>query len=152
VRSRLDAVDLRPLASGGDAVLRYRLIDASTADAERCPPGATFRCVVVTNADGSSARGLWRPHDVHFSRDGDVGYVAAINSTFIVDVSRVLAGKVRTISVIPNLHEFPQTLSNPKNIQISHQADVTPDGKILVVTDERGGGSRTRAATRIRRA
>ena len=29
---------------------------------------------------------------------------------------------------------------NPHNIEISHQADVTTDGKLLVVSDERGGG------------
>jgi hypothetical protein len=94
---------------------------------------------VVTRPDGSSASGLWRPHDVFFSANGNTMYVAALNSTFIVDVGRVLSGAVKAIAVIPNEHG-PGGLSNPDNIQLSHQADVTPDGKILIVNDERGGG------------
>jgi hypothetical protein len=141
----IDVVDLRPLARGGDAALRYRLIDetkagtSSTTGAPRCPAGATFTCVVVRMPDGSSAANLWRPHDIHFSRDGKTAYVAAINSTFIVDVSRVLDGVVKTIAFIPNLHH-PGTIDDNHNIEISHQADVSKDGKILVVSDERGGG------------
>ena len=90
--------------------------------------------------DGTSASGLWQPHDVHFSRDGRTMYVAAINSTFVVDVRSVLAGSVRTIAVIPNATQ-PGGGANSHNISISHQADVTPDGKILVITDESGGGT-----------
>jgi len=130
----VDVVDLR-----GDPTLRYRLIDASRADATRCPAGAAFTCVSMTKPDGSSARGLWRPHDVHFSRDAKTIYVAAINSTWIVDVSRVLSGKVRPIGFISNFTDGTDIM-NPHNIEISHQADVTKDGKILVVSDERGGG------------
>jgi hypothetical protein len=133
----IDVVDLRPLAAGGDAVHRYRLVDESRAGT-RC--AGSFTCVVVERPDGTSASGLWRPHDVFFSRDGKTAYVAAINSTFLVDVSRVLSGKVRTISIIPNISEFPETLDNPHNISISHQADTTADGKILIISDERGGG------------
>jgi hypothetical protein len=141
----IDVVDLRPLARGADAVLRYRVIDeskagtAGTTGAARCPAGATFTCVVFRMPDGSSASGLWRPHDVHFSRDGNTAYVAAINSTFIVDVSRVLQGVVKSIAFIPNLHHAG-TIEDDHNIEISHQADVSKDGKILVVSDERGGG------------
>jgi hypothetical protein len=134
----VDVVDLRN-ASQGEAVHRYRLIDESRqAAAGRCP-GTSFTCVVVRRPDGSSASGLWRPHDVHFSRDGRTMYVAAINSTFIVDVARVLDGRVRTIAVIPNTVTDGGS-SDPNNIAISHQADVTPDGKILVISDEQGGG------------
>jgi hypothetical protein len=89
--------------------------------------------------DGSSASGLWRPHDVHFSRNGDLAYVAAINSMWIVDVSRALDGVVKTIAFIPNIHHGG-TLDDDHNIEISHQADVSKDAKILVVSDERGGG------------
>jgi hypothetical protein len=136
----LDVIDLRGVESGADPVHRYRLIDESRKDAAgRCPAGATFTCIVMRRPDGSSASGLWRPHDVFFSADGNTAYVAALNSTFIVDVSRVLSGKVKTISVIPN-ESAPGGLTNPNNIQLSHQADVTPDGKILIVNDERGGG------------
>jgi hypothetical protein len=134
----IDVVDLRQ-ASSGQAVHRWRLVDESKADATRCPAGASFACVVVKQPDGSSAAGLWRPHDVHFSRDGRTAYVAAINSTFIVDVSRVLEGKVRTIAVLPN-RANDNGPNDPNNVSISHQADVTADGKILIVTDEQGGG------------
>jgi hypothetical protein len=136
----VDVVDLRGILSGADPVHRYRLVDESRATAAKCPEGATFTCVVMPGPDGQSASGLWDPHDLQFSRDGKTMYVAAVESTFIVDVSRVLSGQVRTLSVIPNVSEYPQTLDNPRNIEISHQADVTPDGKILVVSDERGGG------------
>jgi hypothetical protein len=137
----VDVVDLRPVVAGtGDAVHRYRLIDASRqASAGRCPAGATFTCIVMTAADGSSASGLWDPHDIHFSANGRTMYVAAIESTFVVDVRRVLDGQVQTLSIIPNLSE-EGGLANARNIDISHQADVTPDGKILVISDERGGG------------
>jgi hypothetical protein len=134
----LDVVDLRN-ASAGQAVHRYRLIDESKATADKCPAGATFTCVVMRRPDGSSAAGLWRPHDVHFSRDGRTAYVAAINSTFIVDVGRVLSGQVRTIAIVPN-QVTDAGPSDPNNVSISHQADVTSDGKILIVTDEQGGG------------
>jgi hypothetical protein len=135
----IDVVDLRN-ANAGQAVHRYRLIDESrAASAGRCPAGASFTCVVMKRPDGSSAGGLWQPHDVHFSRDGRTAYVAAIKSTFIVDVSRVLSGQVRTIAVVPNQVTNGGS-GDPNNVSISHQADVTPDGKILIVTDEQGGG------------
>ena len=122
----VDVVDLR-----GTPTHRYRLIDESRRNsAGRCPSGATFTCVVVTKPDGSSASGLWDPHDAHFSRDGRTMYVAAIESTFIVDVSRVLEGRVRTIAIIPH----------SDGMTVSHQADVSSDGKVLVVSDEAGGG------------
>jgi hypothetical protein len=98
--------------------------------------------------------GLWRPHDIFFSRDGRTMYVAANAATWIVDVSNVLersclpnphpAGavcppiSVRTIAIIPNATGQEQSTSEV--IEISHQADVTPDGKILVIGDEKGGG------------
>ncbi len=95
--------------------------------------------MVVRRPDGSSASGLWRPHDVSFSRDGETMYVAAINSTFIVDVSRALSGKIRTVSIIPN-KENADAPASSEDIQISHQADTSSDGRILVVADEKGGG------------
>jgi hypothetical protein len=135
----VDVVDLRSVSTGA-AVHRYRLIDESRAAmAGRCPTGASFTCVIVRRPDGSSASGLWRPHDLHFSANGRTMYVAAINSTFVVDVSRVLTGQVRTLSIVPN--RVNDDSNDPNNIAISHQADVTPDGKILVITDEAGGGT-----------
>jgi hypothetical protein len=137
----IDVIDLRGVLSGAEPVHRYRLIDESrAASAGRCPDGASFACVVVKRPDGSSASGLWQPHDVHFSRDGRTMYVAAINSTFVVDIRGVLSGSMRTIAVIPNSTQ-PGGAGNSHNISISHQADVTPDGKILVITDESGGGT-----------
>ncbi len=136
----VDVVDLRPMAQDGEPVHIYRLIDESRKSLSgRCPTTATYQCVAMTSADGSSASGLWRPHDVSFSADGNTMYGAVINSTFIVDVSQVLSGVARTISVIPNV-QAGESASSSGSIQISHQSDVTPDGKILVVSDERGGG------------
>jgi hypothetical protein len=130
----IDVVDLR-----GAPTHRYRVIDSSKVSATKCPAGAGFTCVAMTKPDGSSAAGLWRPHDIHFSRDGKTAYIAAINSTWIVDVSKILTGTVRPIAFISNFTEGTDIM-NPHNIEISHQADVTSDGKLLVVSDERGGG------------
>src|SRR4051812_1016416 len=120
----IDVVDLRNVAAG-DAVHRYRFVDESHATADRCPAGASFKCVVMRRPDGSSASGLWRPHDIFFSRDGKTMYVAAINSTWIVDVSQVLAGKMKTIAIIPN--EVADGVRDINDISISHQADTTSD-------------------------
>ena len=136
----VDVIDLNGALAGADPVHRYRLIDESRRDsAGRCPEGASFTCVVMTRPDGSSASGLWRPHDAHFSADGRTLYVAAINSTFVVDVRRVLEGRVKTIAIIPN--KLDDGVDDHNDIAISHQADVTPDGKILVIGDEQGGGT-----------
>ena len=174
---------------------------------ERCPEDADFTCVVVTRPDdpalGSdpetvpcnpspcpeespfgedSAWGLFRPHDIFFSRFEDpdvlrtndgVGsttmYVAALNSTMIIDISPLLAEangaqpnlvseppNLPATSIIPNFvcpvdvynvpgaggcsDEETEGLNNPHNLQLSHQADTTADGAILVISDERGGG------------
>jgi hypothetical protein len=75
----IDVVDLRDIAQG-NAVHRYRLIDeskqssAGTTGSPRCPAGGSFTCVVMKMPDGSSASGEWRPHDVHFSKNGDTAY------------------------------------------------------------------------------
>ena len=136
----VDLVDLRPFYDGKNARHTYRFIDESKAsDPTRCPPDARFECVVMKRPDGTSASGLWRPHDVSFSRDGETMYVAAINSTWIVDVSRAFAGEMRAISIIPNQDADSTETSN--DISISHQADVSSDGDILVVSDEKGGGT-----------
>ncbi len=137
----VDVVDLRALATGGDAKHTYRLIDESRSTLSgRCPSAASYKCIVVTRADGSSASGLWRPHDVSFSGDGNTMYVAALNSTVVADVSNVLSGSFRTISIIANVQPG-ESAGSSESIQLSHQADVTPDGKILVISDERGGGT-----------
>ncbi len=136
----VDVIDLRPVDLGGEPRHIYRLIDESRKSfSGRCPADAGFECVVMTRADGSSASGLWRPHDVSFSADGGTMYAAAINSTFIVDVGRVLSGTARTVAVIPNVREG-ESAGSSESISISHQSDVTADGKMLVISDERGGG------------
>jgi hypothetical protein len=134
----LDVVDLRQLGSAGP-FHRYRLIDQSRAGAAgKCPPGAAFKCVVVTGRNGASASGRWDPHDVHFTRDGTKMFVAAIESTFVVQVDKLLdQGKVTTMAIVPN--DDPSA-DGSADISISHQADVTSDNAILVVTDEAGGG------------
>ncbi|HEV8055926.1 MAG TPA: hypothetical protein VGP51_05520 [Nocardioidaceae bacterium] len=158
----------------------YRFIDESRRDMPgRCPAGASFECIVIerppvpnlgsrrtdvpynqfdttgcrpaSQAPRKSACGLWRPHDVFFSLDGDKMYVAALNSTFIVNVDRVLRGTVRTKTILPNFacpeagvaacgRSNARGLDNAHNLELSHQADTTADGKILVISDERGGG------------
>ena len=158
----------------------YRIIDESRRNATgRCPAGASFECIVIkrppapnlgsrrsdvpynqfettgckpaAEAPRNSACGLWRPHDVFFSLDGDTMYVAALNSTFIVNVDRVLSGIVPTKTILPNFAcpdagvaacgpSTARGLNNEHNLELSHQADTTPDGKILVISDERGGG------------
>ena len=141
----VDIIDLRPFFNGnGDPRHVYRFIDESRQDTQsekdmKCPADASFECVVMKRPDGSSASELWRPHDVSFSRNGETMYVAAINSTWIVNVSRVLEGRMPAISIIPNQDSEPGETSN--DIAISHQADVSSDGKILVVSDEKGGGT-----------
>ncbi len=136
----VDVIDLRNLTTSGP-VLRYRFIDGSRVNADRCPPPLwpNAECVVMKTASGADTNGEWRPHDLHFSRSGNRMYVAAINSTFIVNSSRALQGQLPTLSVIPNVSE-PEGGEPARNISISHQADVTPDGKILVIGDEKGGG------------
>lgn len=157
----------------------YRLIDESRASGTRCPEGADYTCIVMKrppagnlgssreevpynqfNTSGcptadaaapDSACGLFRPHDVFFSRDGDTMYVAALNSTFIVNMDQVLNGQVRTKTIIPNFacpdagpaacgDGEKEGLANLHNLELSHQADTTADGKILAISDERGGG------------
>ena len=99
-----------------------------------------------TGSPGSEAEQQYcfRPHDVFFSRDGNTMYCACLNSTFIIDVSRALEpdqSGFPTLSIIENRFDPPGREDSPNNIYLSHQADTTPDAKILVVSDERGGGT-----------
>ena len=125
----VDVVDLRD----GDARHTYRIVqDGSLANVACTAAGRPFQCI----SNGRS--GTWSPHDLHFSRDGNTMYVAAVgNDTVIVDVRNALDGQVSTIGVAPNVIDSED---NPNNVSISHQSDVSADGKLLVVTDERGGG------------
>ena len=79
-------------------------------------------------------------HDTSFSADGKTMYAASPGSgTFIVDVSNIFERDATTIAFIPQTTEAGGT-SNPRNLTTSHQADVSADGRVLVFTDERGGG------------
>lgn len=79
-------------------------------------------------------------HDVSFSRDGDTLYSAGLDSTRVVDVTGVLSGRVPTVlATIPNAPTAEQG-ADGQTIQLSHQADTSSDGRVLVITDEAGGG------------
>ena len=63
----------------------------------------------------------------------------------------MLRGTVRTRTILPNFacpeagvaacgRSNARGLDNAHNLELSHQADTTADGKILVISDERGGG------------
>jgi hypothetical protein len=79
-------------------------------------------------------------HDVSFSRDGNTLYSAGLDSTRVVDVTNVLEGRVPTVlATVPNAAS-PAQGADGQVIQLSHQSDISSDGKVLVVTDEAGGG------------
>jgi hypothetical protein len=115
----------------------YRIVQSGSLGNSACAGAAAGQCIP------NGRTGTWSPHDVSFSRDGKTMYVAAVgNDTVVVDVTNVLAGAVATIGVAPN--DSPPTgdvATNPHDVSISHQSDVSSDGSILIVTDERGGGT-----------
>jgi hypothetical protein len=78
-------------------------------------------------------------HDVSFSADGTRLYSAGINSTRIVDVTDVFNRAPTLVGTVPNAPTAAQG-ADGQTIQISHQSDTSADGKVLVVTDEAGGG------------
>jgi hypothetical protein len=125
----IDIVDLR----NGQMRHTYRFVQSGSLTSASCPAsGVTFTCVSIGRS------GAWSPHDLHFSRDGRTAYTADVgDDTVIVDVSNVLNGRMPIIGIAPN---HIDAVDNPNNVAISHQSDITPDGKLLVVTDERGGG------------
>ena len=133
----VDVVDLRTTP----ATRAYRIVQNGSLTASVCTAAslAPSRCI------SNGRPGTWSPHDIHFSENGKTMYVAAVgNDTVIVNVENVLSGSAPAIGVAPNNAE-PGGLANPNNVQISHQSDVTADGAMLVVTDERGGGTQQTA-------
>jgi hypothetical protein len=79
-------------------------------------------------------------HDVSFSRDGRTLYSAGLDSTRIVDVTDAVNGvPPRLLATIPNA-ATPAQGADGQVIQLSHQSDTSSDGKVLVITDEAGGG------------
>ncbi len=79
-------------------------------------------------------------HDVSFSRGGNTLYSAGLDSTRVVDVTGVLTGRAPTLlATVPNA-ATPAQGADGQVIQLSHQSDTSSDGKVLVITDEAGGG------------
>jgi hypothetical protein len=79
-------------------------------------------------------------HDVSFSKDGRRLYSAGLDSTRIVDVTGAVDGRApKLLATIPNAPTAAQG-ADGQIIQLSHQSDTSSDGRILVVTDEAGGG------------
>jgi hypothetical protein len=78
-------------------------------------------------------------HDVSFSRDGNTLYSAGLDSTRILDVTDIFNRPATVKETIPNAATAEQG-GDGQVIQLSHQSDTSSDGKILVVTDEAGGG------------
>ena len=78
-------------------------------------------------------------HDVSFSRDGNTLYSAGLDSTRVLDVTDIFNRAATVTATIPNAATAEQG-GDGQVIQLSHQSDTSSDGKILVVTDEAGGG------------
>jgi hypothetical protein len=78
-------------------------------------------------------------HDVSFSADGTRLYSAGVSSTRIVDVTDVFNRAPTLIATVPNAPSAAQG-ADGQTIEISHQSDTSADRKMLVVTDEAGGG------------
>jgi LVIVD repeat len=79
-------------------------------------------------------------HDVSFSRDGNTLYSAGLGSTRVVDVTGAVDGAApRLLATLPNAPTAAQG-GDGQTIQLSHQSDTTSDGKLLLITDEAGGG------------
>ena len=78
-------------------------------------------------------------HDVSFSRDGNTLYSAGLDSTRILDVTDIANRPATVKATIPNAPTAEQG-GDGQAIQLSHQSDTSSDGKVLVITDEAGGG------------
>jgi WD40 repeat protein len=78
-------------------------------------------------------------HDVSFSRDGNTLYSAGLDSTRILDVTDIYNRPATVKATVPNAASAEQG-ADGQVIQLSHQSDTSSDGKVLVVTDEAGGG------------
>lgn len=94
--------------------------------------GSPYPCEVIARGERQFA-----PHDITALSMPDKGhrlYVGAIDASFILDANDPF--KVRVVSKIPN--GDPDV--SYQNIEIAHQADPSPDGRFLVISDERGGG------------
>ncbi|HEX6131136.1 MAG TPA: post-COAP-1 domain-containing protein, partial [Actinomycetota bacterium] len=97
----------------------------------RSAPATLVRTIPETVADDA--------HDVSFSRDGTKLYSAGLDSTRILDVSDIRNRPATVLATIPNAATAEQG-ADGQVIQLSHQSDTSSDGKVLVITDEAGGG------------
>lgn len=97
----------------------------------RSAPATLVRTIPETVADDA--------HDVSFSRDGTRLYSAGLDSTRILDVSDIRNRPATVLATIPNAATAEQG-ADGQVIQLSHQSDTSADGKVLVITDEAGGG------------
>jgi uncharacterized repeat protein (TIGR01451 family) len=129
----VDVFDLR----NPTPVLRYRISNASpTSSTCTVPIGG---CLPVPVGLG--------PHDIFFSRDWNTMYVANSGNghTDIFDVTDVLNTAVPLNQRVEHIARIPANQGNPPGgtryqVTISHQSDTSSDGKIIGITDERGGG------------
>jgi hypothetical protein len=78
-------------------------------------------------------------HDVSFSRDGSTLYSAGLDSTRILDITDIANRAATVKAIVPNAATAEQG-ADGQVIQLSHQSDTSSDGKVLVITDEAGGG------------
>jgi uncharacterized repeat protein (TIGR01451 family) len=128
--SGVDVFDLR----GPTPVLRYRISSSGAGCA--VPIGG---CLPVPVSIG--------PHDIFFSQDGTIMYVAssANGMTDIFDVTDVLDTTVSLPQRVEHIARIPADQGgfpsgSRYRVTISHQSDTSSDGKIIGITDERGGG------------
>jgi uncharacterized repeat protein (TIGR01451 family) len=132
--SGVDVMDLR----GPLPVLRYRITSSTASATCSVPVGG---CLPIPVSIG--------PHDIFFSNDGTLMYVASSSggNTDIFDVTDVLNTgvplnqRVEHLARIPAQQGLPNTPENSRyRVTVSHQSDTSSDGKIIGITDERGGG------------
>jgi hypothetical protein len=97
----------------------------------RTTPATLVRTIPETIADDA--------HDVSFSRDGNTLYSAGLDSTRILDVTDIFNRAATLKTTIPNAATSEQG-ADGQVIQLSHQSDTSSDGKVIVITDEAGGG------------
>jgi uncharacterized repeat protein (TIGR01451 family) len=87
------------------------------------------------------------PHDIFFSQDGSYMFVAHSGNghTDIFDVTDVLDTNVAITQRVEHVARIPADQGgfpsgSRYRVTISHQSDTSSDGKIIGITDERGGG------------
>jgi hypothetical protein len=122
-RDALDVVDVSDPAAP-EVLVRYTV--------EGNCEGSPYPCRVISRGDPD-----FSPHDVTALTMPDRGhrlYVGAIAASYILDANDPF--KVRVVAKIPN----GDPAAGYDHIEISHQADPSPDGRLLVISDERGGG------------